>query len=418
MMNDYRFVSSFYYPIESALTAVQTAVPYSQPVSPAQKSLPVNFQQLPNRAQKIELMKPQQVRRAVPMINQLEQRIVIPVIQPGQRTVVPDIKQPETDILLEKPFVESQYCISRANYSMKHPMSTNSTPVKTKISLEDQEHITMPPPPAEEYNPEIAVSPHVQCPILHQQMMVNHPPVAQLPQLTDATTSPARPDRDLMRYEIAKEKQIERVPDYSDYAWKRLEQEKLAQYAIRDYEHEQSLPPADAPFEAENVIPQHVGKFSICTTGEAIVEQAPPVKAGSNQPVDSEYVGIPNDLYPAYRKELTSYMPSLSQKIAPIHQGYCDFSLPDAPIPNDTVSESEKCDTAQENPIFQSRFGSQVKVKRTTVPAPPPVRLPEVTRYTTQYSTIGNAFAPVGQPQISEYQYEDLNDLASCIDAI
>ncbi|VDK57110.1 unnamed protein product [Cylicostephanus goldi] len=114
-------------------------------------------------------------------------------------------------------------------------MSTNTTPVKMKMSLEDQEQIVMPPPPVEDYNPEISVSPHVQCPMLHQQVMIKNPPVPQMPQLTDTTISPARPDRDLMRYEIAKEKQIVRVPDYSDYAWKRLEQEKLAQYAIRDY---------------------------------------------------------------------------------------------------------------------------------------------------------------------------------------
>lgn len=40
----------------------------------------------------------------------------------------------------------------------------------------------------------------------------------------------------------------------------------------------------------------------------------------------------------------------------------------------------EQCDTAQENPIFRSRFTTQVKTK--DIPAP--IRLPEVPRYTTQ----------------------------------
>ncbi|KAJ1368261.1 hypothetical protein KIN20_029352 [Parelaphostrongylus tenuis] len=33
------------------------------------------------------------------------------------------------------------------------------------------------------------------------------------------------------------------------------------------------------------------------------------------------------------------------------------------------------------------------------------------------YSSIGNAFDPVGRPQISEYHLKDLNDLVLCIDA-
>ncbi|VDM66567.1 unnamed protein product [Strongylus vulgaris] len=133
------------------------------------------------------------------------------------------------------------------------------------------------------------------------------------------------------------------------------------------------------------------------------------------QTVDSEYLGIPNDLYPAYRKETTSYIPTQNQS-APLSIDVKPtiVPLPSGPIPNDTITDSDRCDTAQENPTFRSRFRTQVQQSYT----PAPVRLPEVPRYTTQFSTIGNAFVPVGQPQISEYQYEDLNDLTSCIDAI
>ncbi|VDM68851.1 unnamed protein product [Strongylus vulgaris] len=69
MMNNYCFVSSFYYPIESSPTPVQVDGPISQPVSPAQKAVPMNIRQVVHRVQQIELSKPQQVEQASPVAN-------------------------------------------------------------------------------------------------------------------------------------------------------------------------------------------------------------------------------------------------------------------------------------------------------------------------------------------------------------
>ncbi|KHJ87664.1 hypothetical protein OESDEN_12555 [Oesophagostomum dentatum] len=131
---------------------------------------------------------------------------------------------------------------------------------------------------------------------------------------------------------------------------------------------------------------------------------------------DSEYLGIPNDLYPAYRNTVPTYTRYDERKDqdATFKVASVSVPAPEGPVANDTCSDIDKCDTAQENPAFASRFTAQIKPGQAAAPA----HVPDFAHYTTQYSTVGNAFAPVGQPQVSEYQFEDLNDLASCIDAI
>ncbi|EYC26958.1 hypothetical protein Y032_0009g448 [Ancylostoma ceylanicum] len=209
-------------------------------------------------------------------------------------------------------------------------------------------------------------------------------------------------------------------------------------------EHEQEFPPADAsaPFSSAPMGQLNQGLQQ--AVQHIPVQPSPPMYKYRNNEVeveiqkgyeakylangvDSEYVGIPNDLFPAYRKQPITYVPPPEKPMIKQLPKYEVHNVvvtapprENAPPQNrafveEAPSDIDQCNTAQENPMFRSRFTTQVKHTRDLHT---PVRLPEVPRYTTQYSTIGNAFAPVGQPLISEYQYEDLNDLASCIDAI
>ncbi|KAK6025703.1 hypothetical protein OSTOST_08394 [Ostertagia ostertagi] len=77
-------------------------------------------------------------------------------------------------------------------------------------------------------------------------------------------------------------------------------------------------------------------------------------------------------------------------------------------------SDVDDCETAEEKTPYCSRFATQIKTKQTERQKSPCVKQ---SRSKAQYSPIGYAFTPVGQPQVSEYQLEDLNDLESCIDA-
>ncbi|VDM70732.1 unnamed protein product [Strongylus vulgaris] len=146
-------------------------------------------------------------------------------------------------------------------------MSTNTTPVKpAKAPPEEQMHLPVLPPPADVCNAEVGAtcsffpqfSRLCQIPVSPQlQYQQVHPLANNTPMMTNAsdpTVSPVRNKGDLLRYELAKEKQILRVPEYSDYAWKRLEQEKLEQYAInKNYECEPDLHvDANTTLEMEN----------------------------------------------------------------------------------------------------------------------------------------------------------------------
>ncbi|RCN46889.1 hypothetical protein ANCCAN_07068 [Ancylostoma caninum] len=346
--------------------------------------------------------------------------------------------------------IESSYCDCGASYSLKHPPLSNApTPATVPTpptNVENQVPPPVPPPSADlytPYNPEVAAIPQMQYPgHQHQQYVTNFPTVTYS---SDPTLPPPKHIVDPQRHEFAKEEAIAEVSEYSDYAWKRLDRKKRMQYTVdKNYDYEQELPPADAsaPFSASPMGQLNQGlqqpvqpsaptynRYNNDEVEVQIQNSYEPKYLGNT--VDSEYVGIPNDLYPAYTRQLKAYAapekPVIKQlpkydihKVVAAPREDVAPQREHVPTQNrafleEAPSDIDQCNTAQENPMFRSRFTTQVKLPRDLQA---PVRLPEVPRYTTQYSTIGNAFAPVGQPLISEYQFEDLNDLASCIDAL
>ncbi|XGW11369.1 hypothetical protein V3C99_012683 [Haemonchus contortus] len=114
-------------------------------------------------------------------------------------------------------------------------------------------------------------------------------------------------------------------------------------------------------------------------------------------PMESHYIGIPNDLYLFYLNgaqkvpEVTLQEKDTEKEKAPeIQTVFC------APRQADQQSSDSKHENINPNGF------------------PGPSQFPEV-QYATQYSPFGEAFAPV---TCSAYQHNELNELASCIDAV
>ncbi|KAK6738659.1 hypothetical protein RB195_020649 [Necator americanus] len=329
--------------------------------------------------------------------------------------------------VVEGPLIESSYFTSGANYSLKF-FTKKKEQILSDIAVPEnakQERcapVMQPVIPIESYNVEPIGSPQSHCPIHHQQV-INIPQTTYStgPTVTPVTNSSDSP----LRKEIVTKKKTKATDKYSEYAYISLERKKREQYGLNaDYGLEQELPPADVS------APLEMGQFNQCIQQpieppaliykEEVPEQPIQPELKAKKSVDSLYFGIPNDLYPAYRKKLEPYMIYDEPPTKPyeIHNTVIaprdEVPQPSGIIVNNMDSDIEGCDTAQENPLLRSRFVTQMKQKE----IPPPLETPSVPRYMTQYSSIGNAFAPVGQAQVSEYHYEDLNDLASCIDAI
>ncbi|KAL6736294.1 hypothetical protein Aduo_006662 [Ancylostoma duodenale] len=419
-MNTYRVISSFYFPTDTKPKAEQGQGPAGQPVQMSHGATNFGVPQV-GQAQ-MELIKAQQMQHVLPTVDHYF--VPKPVV--------------------ERPLIESSYCDCGASYSLKHPPIINVPPPATVPSpptnVENQMPPPVPPPSADLYNPEVAGIPQMQYPgHQHQQYATNFPTVTYS---SDPTLSPPKHTADPQRHEFAKEEAIVEVSEYSDYAWKRFDRKKRMQYTVDgNYDYEQELPPADAsapylPGQMDQGFQQPVqpsapmyNKYNNDEVEVQIQNNYEP-KYLANA-VDSEYVGIPNDLYPAYSRQLKAYAAPEKPVIKQlpkydVHNVVAATREHAAPqrepvlaqnraFAEEGPSDIDQCNTAQEHPMFRSRFTTQVKPTRDLHA---PIRLPEVPRYTTQYSTIGNAFAPVGQPLISEYQYEDLNELASCIDAI
>ncbi|KAK5965860.1 hypothetical protein GCK32_002526 [Trichostrongylus colubriformis] len=132
-------------------------------------------------------------------------------------------------------------------------------------------------------------------------------------------------------------------------------------------------------------------------------EQKRHFKSDHRVNADSQYVAIPNDLYPAYREVEPEKEIVVSNSQAP---------LPVVVTCEGDHSDDDDCETAQETPEHRSRFASQIMTNKQEQNS-----ALELCHSKAQFSPIGNAFTPVGQPQISEYQMQDLNDLTSCINA-
>ncbi|RCN28801.1 hypothetical protein ANCCAN_25451 [Ancylostoma caninum] len=234
----------------------------------------------------------------------------------------------------------------------------------------------VPPPSADPYNLEVAAIPQMQYPGHQRQQYVNNFPTVTYS--SDPTLSPPKHIVDPQRHEFAKEEAI--AVDY-----------------------EQELPPADvnAAFSASPMgqlnqsLQQPVqpsapmyNKYSNDEVEVQIQNSYEPKYLGNT--VDSEYVGIPNDLYPAYSRQLKAYAAPEKpvNKQLPKYDIHKVVAAPREPVPaqnrtpiEEAPSDIDQCNTAQENPMFRSRFTTQVKLPRDLQA---PVRLPEVPRYTTQ----------------------------------
>ncbi|KHJ77770.1 hypothetical protein OESDEN_22610 [Oesophagostomum dentatum] len=71
-------------------------------------------------------------------------------------------------------------------------------------------------------------------------------------------------------YEPIKEKQTQEVLDYSDYAWKRLDEEEHQQFSPGSNEYDQEFSPAEAspPLQAANSIIYRYRDFHITLSHE------------------------------------------------------------------------------------------------------------------------------------------------------
>ncbi|VDO77164.1 unnamed protein product [Heligmosomoides polygyrus] len=288
---------------------------------------------------------------------------------------------------------------------VKHARLENMSPTSFTSGLDSEE---VPPMSRKACPDSDDVLPVKNSPVANFKQYGDHydPLSAKHPSATyAAVTSPIEKNAPHQQTPVNAKRQVE----VSEYAWRRLDEEKMNQYAI--------APPSQ---DAEKETPPPVIKVTIPPAVKQPVEAEKQIGMANDQkgssekpdvpcekeyklPAESEYVAIPNDLYPAYRKA-TDY--SSSVRVTAVPQS------PDVVADDISCSDLDKCETAKENLPFRSRFKTLIEPKETRPVAS------SAPRYTIQHSPIGNAFSPVGQPQISEYQLEDLNDLASCIDAL
>ncbi|KAK5965862.1 hypothetical protein GCK32_002528 [Trichostrongylus colubriformis] len=111
-------------------------------------------------------------------------------------------------------------------------------------------------------------------------------------------------------------------------------------------------------------------------------------------PLESQYIGIPNDFYLAYSS--------------------CPQQFPDITVSN-VIQSPYELQTVHAVPVQanQQPIGTiDAGIDPKDLPAP--VHFPSV-HYAAQYSPYGEAFSPV---RPSAYQQEELNDLVSCIDGM
>ncbi|VDM53046.1 unnamed protein product [Angiostrongylus costaricensis] len=208
--------------------------------------------------------------------------------------------------------------------------------------------------------------------------------------------------------------------EISEYAWQRLDKEREELYAIRpNYGPEDEHPRARIHEELEEIAEStNRLEFDDVNSKQNTVKELKPT---SEQLRESEYVGFQNDIYPAYQRStacnesgVIKKSPTNTYVVQNVNSAAIDVGKQSSSETDegDSRIDTENCHTAVETPAYQSHFAYVMKPNESHTSSPYLVGVP----YCTQFSKIGNAFDPVGQPQISEYHLEDLNDLVSCID--
>ncbi|KJH41311.1 hypothetical protein DICVIV_12722 [Dictyocaulus viviparus] len=207
----------------------------------------------------------------------------------------------------------------------------------------------------------------------------------------------------------------------SEYAWLRLDKEREELYGIhRNYE---PVAERSINYTQDHKIVPDIEDDDWNKNG--LVNEKKNVAVSNVKPMtqeESDYLGFSNDLYPAYCLNKTTLYDTHTTSVDDTQNRsprstLCRGAEPETNAPdvvqptsssafhNDTRSGADDYDTAVETPKYLSRFKTVIK---------PTI---QKQHYRTQYSPIGNAFDPVGQMQLSEYHFEDLNDLVSCIGA-
>nr|CDJ89879.1 unnamed protein product [Haemonchus contortus] len=297
-----------------------------------------------------------------------------------------------------KPLIESSYCLSSAsvNYLMEKPKMTgfsyDAEILGKTLAEQDMLDDQMSPVPqqyGERYQPswcQSLPSGGVQGSLLRGTISQRRIP-EQSQEAVIMAGAPRRQDAKM-----------------SEYAWQRLDEEIRQRYAIKTWNEEHESVSVTKP---STFTPNETLKKQIHDNEKQ--EHVPPAtRPGDDKqvlvvlPADSEYVGIPNDLFPAYRNTMIE-----KQRAATLNMVHTLDTADDS-----VHSDTDKCETAKESTQVCTRLVSQLGTERHE-------KTPTVHHCSskTQYSPIGNAFSPVSYPQISEYQLGDLNDLTSFIDA-
>ncbi|XGW11372.1 hypothetical protein V3C99_012685 [Haemonchus contortus] len=296
-----------------------------------------------------------------------------------------------------KPLIESSYCLSSAsvNYLMEKPKMTGFN--------YDAEILGTTPSGQEMLDDQVS-------PVPQQYGERYQPRWSQPPSrggisrsLLEGTISQKRVPKQSEEGAIMAGAPRRQDAKMSEYAWQRHDEEIRQRYAIKTFTEEHESVSVTKP---STFTPNETLKKQIHDNDEQ--EHVPPaMRPGDDKqvlvlPADSEYLGIPNDLFPAYRNTMIE-----KQRAATLNMVH---SLDTA---DDSVhSDTDKCETVKESTQICSRLVSHIETEKHE-------KTPAVHHCSskTQYSPIGNAFSPVSYPQISEYQLGDLNDLTSFIDA-
>uniref|UniRef100_A0A0K0CVQ5 Zasp-like motif domain-containing protein n=1 Tax=Angiostrongylus cantonensis TaxID=6313 RepID=A0A0K0CVQ5_ANGCA len=330
-----------------------------------------------------------------------------PIVPPA----VPEHYITPKPLVPSKQLIESTYCMVSRETKEYPRLSTTTTTKDTKhIEGVDQRPLASALPPE-----------------TYSTSQDHHQPYEAVPKrqttACDNTTCTQIVQKDEL---LHKQKGItgDSLPKYevSEYVWQRLDKEREELYAMRpNYGPADEYPTACFYEKLEKIAENTNGsEFNDVNSKQNTVKELKPT---SEQLRESEYVGFQNDVYPAYQRSTACNDSSVVKKSPTNTFVVQDIDYATVDVGKQSSSETgegdnhididiENCHTAVETPAYQSHIACVMKPNESHTCGPYLVGVP----YCTQFSKIGNAFDPVGQPQISEYHLEDLNDLVSCID--
>ncbi|VDM53047.1 unnamed protein product [Angiostrongylus costaricensis] len=299
---------------------------------------------------------------------------------------------------VEKPFIESSYCQTLNSYSIDYFME--GRPKTSRVESDVNIH---------------TIAPHHRYQTVQEAL--EHP-TADKPNgaCVQALTTLCDTNLD--------EKNNAKTYEMSEYAWQRHDEEAAAQYALPYQRH--SATGKNNEVGMDQAQPQH---NELLPTNPAEEFSVPCSKTcREEESVYSKYIGIPNDLFLAYRSKpfittspykptprLTAQPPS-KYAICNVDSSVSGLTqhLSSNAVENDEMRFNEKADEIRSH---LPDFSTEIELELTDKTAATHYRVAE--HCAPQHSAVGKALTHVKPAAVlSEYQVEDLNDLTSCVDAL